>query len=64
MIDREQLLTAADEAWQKYSQPVNLPAGADSTITCTRLMAQMGFKLAMIDTINALCECAQQRPKP
>lgn len=55
-MTREDMLTTADAAWIKYSQPVNLPAGADSTISPCRLMAQIGFKLALIDAVNALCE--------
>lgn len=59
MNSREDLLQAADEAWQRHSQPIKLPAGADSTITVTNLMAQRGFKLALAEVVEKLCAKAQ-----
>lgn len=55
MNSREDLLQAADEAWQRHSQPIKLPAGADSTIQPCCLMAQRGFKLALIEVVEKLC---------
>lgn len=65
MSTREAILQAADAAWEKYSQPVQLPAGAESYVAPCRLMAQIGFKLALIDALENLMQAdAGQVCKP
>lgn len=64
-MTREAILQAADAAWEKYSQPMQLPAGAVSYVAPCRLMAQIGFKLALIDALEKLMQTdPAPEPKP